>query len=124
MSEDFSSTVFRMAMKRYTQRNPEYIQLLKLLCQETTTDIHLGYLRQTRADCCISDSVLLHRVRDVVLSDSAFARDPYVDICIHLMFRTNKICGRIFYKPSVDILDRHGSQFVWSVRWDEVTGLT
>jgi hypothetical protein len=93
ISINFSSTVFRMAMKRY-QQNPECSQLLKLLSYDTDTRLGSSYVKQSRADCRIIQGLMIHRVQNVFLSATsstspAFTTDPLFEICRHLDFRTD-----------------------------------
>jgi hypothetical protein len=87
--EEFSSSVFEMAMKRYRQGS-EYSDLLDLLSLKTTTHFRHGYVEQRTAAAKLIDGSLVVREQKIFMIPATqpipFPWDASFVICPHISF--------------------------------------
>jgi hypothetical protein len=82
IGHNFSTTIFRMAMKHY-QQHPECSQFLKLLSYDENTDLRYGFMDQYKVDCRIIQGFMIHRVQRIFLS-ARRSSYPHFRICDHI----------------------------------------
>jgi len=107
-------------MKRY-QQNLGYSQLLKLMSDGTDTRPWSSYTKQSRAEYRIIQCRMIHRMQIIILSatSASFTRDPFIEICRHLDFRSNTHSGYIvttLFTPWLPRLSLYRK--VWSTSWN------
>jgi hypothetical protein len=108
---NFSTTLFRMAMKRY-QQNPECSQLLKLLSYRRTK-LESGYVNHYKEDCRIIQGIMIHRVQKVYLSIELITL-PFLEICRHLNFGMGKDSTYV----GTSVYCGNDLEQVWSTNWN------
>jgi hypothetical protein len=113
ISNSFSSTVLRIAIKRY-QQNPKFNQLLKLLSFDDIR-IRPSYAEQYRSECRIIHGVITYRMQKAWISNistsSTFTKVPRLEIRRHLDCETDnavRICpNEIQQKNIVAAVESH-----------------
>ncbi|KAH8661451.1 hypothetical protein BGZ60DRAFT_530407 [Tricladium varicosporioides] len=119
ISPNFSTTVFKMAMKRY-KLTLECQKLLNCLSDDTGI-FYDFYTWRMRTKYRITQGKMIHCLQSFYMpryfnNSVSFTKYLYIQICQHLKFKTDNKSGRVRAVTKTGYLDHYVT--IWETPWD------